>query len=366
MEDFLDIEALRTSVAEVLAAECDAETVLHHCNGAAGPCLPVWNTAVELGWTALGVPEEFGGLGLGIGALVPVYEEMGRVAAPLPYLPTMLAADCIERTGSQEQKAEWLPRIAAGEMATVSSPAEPSHSGLEIAIESGEITLSGTSDLLLDARDAAILVVLARDSQGQWQRVVIESGDAIELETQNLWDHGHTISRLRANSLHLPATRLLRSDKGSEAVLLTHAALGLAAEAIGGSQGVLALTVEYLKTREQFGKPIGSFQALKHRVADHRTRTVAGRSLLVAATAAAASGAANAHTEASCAKALCCSSYEDIARDCIQLHGGMGFTAEQASHIYLKRGALGAQLYGDRAAHELHATSFFEELEAAR
>lgn len=366
MEDLLDIEALRTSVAEVLAAECGAEAMLHHCNTSAGPWQTLWETAVELGWTALGVPEQFGGLGLGLAALVPIYEELGRVAAPLPFLPSMLAADCIERTGSDAQKSEWLPRIAAGEMAAISCPAKPAASGLAYSIKGGDVVLEGVSDLLLDARDAGLAVLLARGSDGEYRRIVVEPADGLELTTQILWDHGHTISSFAANGVRLPANRALTSVPGSEDALLTHASLAFAAEATGGSHGVLALTVDYLKTREQFGKPIGSFQALKHRVADHRTRTMAGNSLLNAATIAATSFADNAHSEASGAKALCCSVYEDIARDCVQLHGGMGFTAEQTCHVYLKRAALIAQLFGDRAFHQLRATSIFRELEAAR
>lgn len=366
MEDSLDIEALRASVADVLDAECGTEAVLHHCNSSSGPWPALWNTAVELGWTALGVSEDFGGLGLGISALVPIYEELGRVAAPLPFFPTMLAADCIERSGSEEQKSEWLSRISAGEMATIEAPRVTDTSRLAFSVTGDELILEGASDLLLDARDAGLIIVLARGNDGEDRRIVLETADGFDVETQILWDHGHTISRIHASALRLPVSRALATDQQCESALLTHASLALAAEAIGGSQGVLALTVEYMKTREQFGKPIGSFQALKHRVADHRTRTVAGRSLLNAATLGATQSGLDAQSEASCAKALCCSGYEEIARDCIQLHGGMGFTAEQACHLYLKRAALISQLFGDHAFHELRATKSFREMEAAR
>jgi alkylation response protein AidB-like acyl-CoA dehydrogenase len=133
--------------------------------------------------------------------------------------------------------------------------------------------------------------------------------------------------------------------------LLTHAALALAAEGIGGSEAVLALTIVYLEGRQQFGKPLASFQALKHRVADHRVRIVAGRQLLQAAMAMAAAGEDLAASEASAAKAMICANYADCARDCIQLHGGMGFTAEQPAHLFLKRALLNETLYGDRALH---------------
>lgn len=357
MDDSIGIEVLRASVADVLASECSHETVLRHGAEGTGPLKLLWATVAELGWIALPVPEEHGGLGLGLDALVPVYEELGRSAAPLPLLTTLLASEAIARMASAEQQALWLPRIAAGATAALSAPTLVAAPGLTLQHEGEEFILSGMANDLLDARDAEILVLAAHDGAGAAYRVVIEASDRPQLETRLLWDHGHTLSTLVADNLRLPASRAFASQSQAECELLTHAALALAAEAVGGSEGILALTVEYLKTRTQFGKPIGSFQALKHRVADHQTRIVAARALLEAATRMAVQRDLRAASEASCAKALACATYAEVASDCIQLHGGMGFTAEHACHLYFKRAALIAQLFGDAALHLTRATA---------
>lgn len=365
MEDLVDLDALRTSAAEFLAAECDRETVLRHVAERSGPLLPLWEKVSELGWLMLAIPEEHGGLGLGTAALVPLYEELGRVAAPLPFLTTMLAVDCVARSASDEQKALWLPAIASGGIATLAAPVPADPPQLLIRHSGTELILNGVTADLIDADNASMIVVLGRDDAGGLHRVVIERDDELELETQKLWDHGHTLSTLRLEDVRLPAARAFTVTEESEAALLAHAALGLAAEAIGGSEGVLDMTVEYMKTREQFGKPIGSFQALKHRAADHRTQTVAARHLVEAANAMLARSNPDWAQEASAAKALACHVFAEVARDCIQLHGGIGFTAEQASHLYLKRANLNALLFGGEALHLAVATRHLLASEAA-
>ncbi|UZW57414.1 acyl-CoA/acyl-ACP dehydrogenase [Sphingobium sp. JS3065] len=355
MEDSIDLDALRTSVAEILAEECDRETVLRHVAESSGPLLPLWEKVSELGWLMLAIPEEHGGLGLGTAALVPLYEELGRVAAPLPFLVSMLAADSILQAASDAQKAQWLPRIASGEIATLSLPSARAPE-LRIRHDGDAVILTGIADELIDADSAALILLLARDEDGSLHRVVLEKGDDAPLETSALWDHGHRVSTLRADALRLPAARAFATTDEAEAALLAHAALGLAAEAVGGSEGILDITIDYMKTREQFGRPIGSFQALKHRVADHRTQAFAARHLVEAAGAMLSGEDADWAREASAAKALACRAFAEIARDCIQLHGGIGFTAEQACHLYLKRANLNALLFGDEAAHLAIAT----------
>lgn len=363
MENSIDLDALRTSVAEILSEECDRETVLRHVAEGSGPLRALWDKVSELGWLTLNIPEEHGGLGLGIPALVPLYEELGRVAAPLPFLVTMLSADCIARNASDEQKALWLPRIASGEIATLAPPAPPHPPGLRLGRDGSDIILTGAAAELIDADSAAMIVLLAQDEAGGLHRAVVEQRDDLRLETSRLWDHGHTVSTLRLDDIRLPAACAFPVTGEAEAALHAHAALGLAAEAVGGSEGILDITVEYMKTREQFGRPIGSFQALKHRAADHRTQAFAARHLVEATSDMLTRVDTGWAREASAAKALACHVFAEIARDCIQLHGGIGFTAEQACHLYLKRANLNALLFGDQATHLAIATRplFFRE-----
>jgi alkylation response protein AidB-like acyl-CoA dehydrogenase len=356
MDDGIDLGALRESVAEVLRDQATHEIVLRHQAHGRGRLDALWATAGELGWTALALPEAHGGLGLEIDALVPIYEELGRVAAPLPYLATMLAAEAIARAGDEAQQAAWLPAIAGGAAAALSDPAPLDTAPLSLVSDGGKIRLSGTLRDLLDADGAALIVALAAEDGGALHRVILTPEDAIRIEARPLWDHGHTLADVHADDVRLPADRAMPTSAAIEEGLLVHAALGLAAEAIGGSDAILEVTINYLKTREQFGKPLGSFQALKHRVADHRTRTVAGRALLEAATLGVATGDPLGAREAHAAKVLACGDYVTVARDGVQLHGGMGFTAEQPCHLYLKRALLNQALFGAEGVHLARAT----------
>lgn len=365
MTDVTDIEALATSVAEVLASECGREIVLHHANDQHGPLSDLWQTISRLGWTALPIGEEHGGLGMGIEALASVYREMGRVAAPLPFLSTMLAAQAIELGGSAEQRSTYLPRIVSGQTGTLGAPHAAGGSAVPIAFEQEEAVLNGTAEHLIDARDAALCVILAKDQAGMPYRVILHAEDRVPQQTRMLWDRGHTMSNLRFEEFRVPRHRVFESSPEIEAALLTHAAIGLAAEAVGGADGILEITIEYLKTRQQFGRAIGSFQALKHRVADHKVRLVGAHALLRSAVNKAACGTVDAAGEASAAKALACATYETIARDCIQLHGGIGFTSEHVCHLYLKRARLIGQLFGDETNHIQAAAQSVLQGEAA-
>ena len=351
MDDLIDLDALKTSAAAMLASECSRETVLRHSEGPGGPLAPLWQTATELGWMALPVSEDHGGLSLGIDALALIYTELGRMVAPLPYLTTMLVAQAIQLGGSEAQQADYLPRLASGTIATLTAPLAVGKPELHIAFDGDELILSGQAAHLLDGRDADIILLLAMDDAGQPYRVIVNPQDNIMIDSKRLWDPAHSLASIPFNNMRLPRERGFASDSRLEGELLVHASVGLAAEAVGGSEGILAMTIDYLKTRQQFGKPIGSFQALKHRVADHQTRVVAARALLKSAVAKATALAEDRLPEASAAKALACSVYAELARDSIQLHGGIGFTAEYACHLYLKRAHLIANLFGDEGFH---------------
>ncbi|WP_295563115.1 acyl-CoA dehydrogenase family protein [uncultured Sphingomonas sp.] len=347
MDDLSDINALKTSFREVLDAEAGTDAALQHFDHAHGMSRPLWDTIVGLGWTALAVPEAHGGLGLGIDALVALYKEAGRVVAPLPLLSTMLATDAIARGAGAAQQADWLPMIAGGAVIAVDPPAPLHTPTLTIERTSDGWRLSGATRIL-DAADADSLLHLAVATDGTLYRLLLVADGA---ERQPLWDHGHTLSHIHYHDRPVPNDAVFPSSPELEEALAVHAALALAAEAVGGCEGLLPLTIEYLKTRQQFGKPIGSFQALKHRIADHRTRLEGDRLLLAAATALAVAGDSQAPSEASAAKALACANYAELARDAIQLHGGIGFTAEHACHLFLKRARLIETLFGDAPVH---------------
>ncbi len=363
MSETIDLAELRSSVSDILGNECTRETVIAHCASSRGMLEPLWRTVQDMGWAGIAIPEDQGGLGLGLDALVTVFEELGRVAAPVPFLTTMLAAEVINRSGSADQRGTWLPRILEGASAALSAPA--SLPALSLENDGDEIVLNGTCDLLLDAAEADLILVLAQGEDGTPCRIILDrTGDGLTLKASTLWDHGHTLSTFTASGLRLPRDRAVPSSAAAEQALLSYACLGLAGEAVGGAEAALEMTIEFLKTREQFGKQIGAFQALKHRVADHRTRLVASRLLLEEATRMVVADHPLAHSEASAARVLACADYAEISRDCIQLHGGMGFTTEQGCDLYLKRALLLDQLFETRAHHLARATHHLDSAEA--
>lgn len=353
MDETIDLEALGRSIRDVLRAECSPGAVLRHIEDGAGMREKLWKAAGSLGWTSLAVPEEFGGLGLGLDALAVLYEEAGRAVAPVPLLATSLGADVIVRTGSKEQQARWLTTIAGGTTrAAVSPPLPFAPAGVALVQSDEHIVLSGTAAGILDGADVDLILILAARSDGSIARVAIEPrADGIPVRRTSTWDMTRSVASVEFSAMKLPGNRLLSADIASEDAVAIHAAIGIAADAIGGAQQILDITIEYMKSRQQFGKPIGSFQGLKHRVANHKVALVADAALVTSASALAARHDRHATAEVSSAKAQACTNYVNLSRDAIQLHGGIGFTAEHACHLFLKRARLNEVLFGSSGWH---------------
>lgn len=364
MNEVIDLGVLRDSIRDVLSEECPRERIVRHAQDRNGMDQDLWAKAIDLGWTMIAIPEAQGGLGLGIQAVAVLHEELGRAAAPLPLLSTLLASQAIGGADDVIRDV-WLPRIALGAVAAISLPELSGREELSISADGGKIVLTGTVHNLLDGVDAEIIVLLAKDQQDQSWRILIDvPADSIRPERITLWDRGRSLSTLVLDGVSLPSGRAWPVSAEQEAALVDHAAIGLAADSVGGQAALLDITIEYLKTRQQFGRPIGSFQALKHRVADHRTRLEGDIWLLQSATRTVAGAQAQASTEASAAKALATANYVGLARDAIQLHGGIGFTAEYPIHVYVKRSLLNEQLFGGQALHLARAVDPILEVAA--
>lgn len=354
----MDLEALRDGVRGVLAEQASHERVAAFTDGEATLNAALWAQASELGWLALSAPEEAGGLGLGPQELAVVYEELGRSVAPLPMLGSMLAVTALTAAVQSEQTVEWIGQLASGERIGTVSMVRPGalETGLTLtAGEGGSVVLDGVADSLLDGASANFLVLLARDGDTLKWVVVDTAADGVAVEAIRTVDRTRSLGRTAFASLSLPADRVLAADAAAigEAIL-THAALAVASDSQGGAEAVLDITLEYLKTRQQFGKPIGSFQALKHRCAEHRLALVGSRHLIAEAVARAARGEADALRYVLSAKALAAATGFRVAEDAVQLHGGIGYTWEHPCHLYLKRARLNEQLFGDEAAHLDH------------
>jgi alkylation response protein AidB-like acyl-CoA dehydrogenase len=317
----------------------------------------VWSQMAEqLGLQGLVVPEEFGGSGYTNLELTVVLEEMGRRLLCAPFFSTVvLAANTLIHSGDDAAKKEHLPGIASGETIATLALAEESRSidrdGIATrATRSGDAwTLDGVKSHVLDGHLAQLVLVAASTDAGV--SIFAVDGDAPGLSRTLLPTIDQTRKQARIELSGTPAT--LVGEDGAGAATLTRVldlvAVGLAAEQVGGAQFVLDMAVQYLKDRVQFGRPIGSFQALKHRCADLLREVESAKSAAYYAGWCAAELNDELPAMAALAKVYCSESYFHAAGENIQLHGGIGFTWEHPAHLYFKRAKSSELLFGSPA-----------------
>ena len=362
-----EIDALRDAVRDVLNDRLALDSVRRFVNSGARNDDALLRTAAELGWFGMALPEAYGGSGLGFAALAALYEELGRFLAPLPFLPTALCAQALAEGGDEAQRSAWLPLIACGECAAaVASPGDALRGNMPALKARGAgFVLSGQVSGLLSPAGARLLLVFARDEAGATRAILLEPArDGIEIEIGDAADLTRHIGQVSFEGHEFSPARMLPKDGAALAErLLAHASLALACDSVGGAARILDLTVDYLKTRQQFGRPVGSFQALKHRCADLKTVLEASSAFI---------GEAIGHAEghdaprwASMAKFYGCDAYASIAADAIQLHGGIGFTWEHYCHLFLKRALLNQQMCGGSEWHRDRAARLLIAQEAA-
>jgi alkylation response protein AidB-like acyl-CoA dehydrogenase len=370
MTDSTAVDALRDAVRDVYNDRLKIDALQRLVNGGARIDEALWRTAAELGWLGIMLPEQYGGSGLGFGALAAVYEESGRYLAPLPLLPTALCAEALVAGGSDAQRKAWLPAIASGKcIGSVSSPSDALDGHVPSLTRKGSsVVLNGVAGGLLSPSGAGLLIVFAMDETKAIVAVAIESArDGVPIDIFDAGDLTRHLGEVPFNALELTADRVLPGDGRQLAdKLLAHGSLALACDAVGGAARIFELTIEYLKTREQFGRPIGSFQALKHRAADLKVvMEVSAATVREALVQAEMAGANDVARWASMAKFQGCDAYAKIAGDAIQLHGGIGFTWEHYCHLFLKRARLNQQLYGGSEWHRDRAARLIFGKEAA-
>jgi alkylation response protein AidB-like acyl-CoA dehydrogenase len=352
-------EELRRFVRQFLEAKSDEATVRRLMETEAGYDGAVWRQMAEqLGLQGLIVPEEFGGSGYGYVELTVVLEEMGRALLPAPYFSTVvLAANALLHSGDDAAKKELLPGIAGGETIATLAFTEPSgrwdEAGITMAAarDGDGWSLTGTKSFVLDGHTAVLVLVAARTDAGVSLFAV--QGDAAGLTRTPLPTMDQTRKQARLDFDGTPA-RLVGADGGGWAVLervLDLAAVALAAEQVGGAQRCLDMAVEYAKVRVQFGRPIGSFQAIKHKCADMLLEVESAKSAAYYAGWCAAELNDELPAVASLAKAYCSEAYFHAAAENIQIHGGIGFTWEHPAHLYFKRAKSSELLFGDPTYH---------------
>jgi alkylation response protein AidB-like acyl-CoA dehydrogenase len=319
----------------------------------------VWSQmADQLGLQAMTIPEAYGGAGFGYVELLVVLEEMGAALLCAPYFSTVaLGTNALLTAGDEVAAKQWLGSIATGE--TIATLAITEDSGrwdldaitTRASKKDGSWTLDGHKSFVIDGHTAGLILVAARTDAGL-SLFAVESG-APGLTATPLATMDQTRKQARLEFSATPATLVGRDGDAAAGLekTLQLAAVALAAEQVGGAQRVLDNAVDYAKNRMQFGRPIGSFQAIKHKCADMLLEVESAKSAAYYGAWAAASDDDELALAASLAKSYCSEAYFHCAAENIQIHGGIGFTWEHHAHLYFKRAKSSELLLGDPAYH---------------
>jgi alkylation response protein AidB-like acyl-CoA dehydrogenase len=340
----------------------------------------LWRTMGELGWMGLAIPQAYGGAGLGWVELCILQEEQGRRLVPSPFFATCaLAAPLIAASGHDAQRQEWLARIAAGELriacALGGTDGRPGCEAVTAVLESDAhgFRLRGSSDFVIHGDAADVLLVLARaagsrGADGLSVALIPATSPGLSVHPHVMLDLTRPMSRVELAGVSVSREQLLGEAGGAGRAIeeaLDLARVALASEALGAAEQVLEQTTAFAKERVQFGRPIGSFQAIKHRLADMMIEVEAAKSAAWYAACVADERREELAEAAAIAKSYCCDTFFDCAANAIQLHGGIGFTWEHDAHLYFKRARATATLLGSPAWQRERLVRRFASGEAA-
>jgi alkylation response protein AidB-like acyl-CoA dehydrogenase len=330
-----DQRDIQRTARDLLAERAKPERVREHAE-AQSTDTDLWRELSELGWPGIAISEENGGQGLGTIELSILCEELGRTLAPVPFLPSAMAACVIEQAGTPEQRERWLPGLASGE--TIGALAS---------------AVDGTAELVVGGAEAGVIVLIEDDGSGR----LLTPADA-------------EVSRVAAIDPTRSAARVSATDSAGEALEdgcpgLGRALVAVSSELVGVCDRALEMTVAYVKERKQFGVPVGAYQAVSHRCAQMLLETEQARS-----TTAFAAWSADANPEglaeaAAMAKAAASDAGREVTASAIQAHGGIGFTWEADVHWLFKRAQLDAALLGGAGRHRARLAAILAEGVAA-
>jgi alkylation response protein AidB-like acyl-CoA dehydrogenase len=319
----------------------------------------------DLGLAGIAVPESCGGQGFGFEELAIVLEEMGRSLLCAPFFSSaVLAVQAIVNGASGAQKQEWLPKLASGQAIgalAVSEAGDPWHPGgiaLTARPDGDGYRLNGVKTFVLDGHIADLVIVAGRapgsaGEDGIGLFVVQGNGDGLDRRPLDTIDKTRRQAELTFRDVRAERLGGAGTDAGRDALrkTLDQAAIALACEMVGGARALLDAAVDYAKMRVQFGRVIGSFQAIKHKCADMLLSVELARAAAFYAAAAMADGDPEASALASVAKACASDAYMQAALECVQIHGGIGFTWDHDTHLWFKRAKSSEVMFGDAAFH---------------
>jgi alkylation response protein AidB-like acyl-CoA dehydrogenase len=317
-----DQRDIQRTARELLSQRASPERVREHAEAGTTDD-GLWRELCELGWPGIALPEEHGGQGLGSIELSILCEELGRTLAPVPFLPTVLAATLIDHAGSPEQRERWLPGVASGE--------------LKGALGS---TVEGSAELVIGGVEADVIVLVDEDAGAR-----LLTPDQVELVPSPSIDPTRSAARISGAD---DAGEALTGDVAGG---IDRALVAISSELVGVCDRAVEMTVAYVKERKQFGVPVGSFQAVSHRCAQMLLETEKARSTAANAAWAADADPAQLAEAAAMAKAAASDAGREVTGSAIQAHGGIGFTWEADVHWLYKRAYIDAALLGGAKRH---------------
>jgi acyl-CoA dehydrogenase len=366
-----DQKQIKDQARKFLSEKCTTKTVRKLYEGDAGYDAALWKQIAEMGWMGTAIPEESGGLGLGYLELCVVAEELGRALAPVPFSSTVyLFAEALLAAGTDEQKTRLLPKLAAGELigtfARSEGPGAVLPKNIRCSFKGGK--LSGSKIPVTDGMDADYAIVLARGSDEAGER-------GLQLALVDLKGAGVTRRKVASLDPSRGSAEIVFDNASAEPIgklgegwevasrVMDRAAILIAFEQVGGSDVCLAMAKDFAMSRYAFGRPIGSFQAIKHKLADMYVNNELARSNAYYGAWALSTGARELPLAAAAARISATQAFDYAAKENTQTHGGIGFTWEADCHFYYKRSrqlglALGPQrAWKDKLVSELEQSN---------
>ncbi len=342
MTGYQDLHGQLRSVARDLLAKDNAD----------------WPMLVEAGWVGLEAPEHCGGAGASFAEVAVVLDQIGRAATSTAYLGgAVLSVGALNTLRPNDVRDAMLSGVVAGEVRA--AVALPTDGSTVPRFHFDGAAVSGRAEFVPDAAVADELLLLASGPRDQSVIVWVPAG-ALEVQRRPVLDETRCLATVSAESVAVDPSAVWTVGTESAAALLDRARLAVACDSLGLAEAMLDATVSYARVREQFGRPIGSFQAVKHACADMLVAVTVGRRLVADAVEAVVAGAPEATTAVLMAKAHACGSAVDVVGKAMQLHGGIGYTWESGIHVYLKRAALNRSLFGSPAAHRKQLAERYE------
>lgn len=363
-----DQEMFRTYLRKYLDKVGKTDVARDFINGKTDTFQDAMGGLAELGATAINIPEEQDGLGLGAVDLVPVLEEMGRVVLPGLYLETMtFAVPLLNKYGTEEQKVKYLPDVAAGSnnfsLAWLEPGKDYSTEEVECVVkdEGDTMVINGIKELVPDGDLADAFIVVVRNSNEELSLVLVDQDDKLPVRRQKCVDESKHVTEITFDQWTVPKSQLLGTWNQGKEILeegVLHLNAGLSSLKVGGMASVVDMATEYAGMREQFGQPIGRFQAIKHTIVDMKMDLEMARSLsYYASWTLEETDKKEQKSAVYSARAFATDAFIRLASKNIQIHGGVGFTEEMDCHLFLKRARFYEHYLGSVRNYQEHIAS---------